>query len=72
MLEKITGTSDLSRRKERPGELREAHDAFFEKWLPESGYQPEDQPCYELYYGDPKDNPENKFIFDICLPVKPL
>jgi AraC family transcriptional regulator len=41
-------------------------------WLPDSGYQPDDRPCYELYHNDPKEHPENKCIVDICIPVKPL
>ncbi len=41
-------------------------------WLPESGYQPDDRLCYELYQNDPKEHPENKHILDICVPVKPL
>ncbi len=41
-------------------------------WLTESGYQPDDRPCYELYHDDYKDHPEHKFIVDICISVKPL
>jgi AraC family transcriptional regulator len=50
----------------------EAWDELMGKWLPESGYQPDDRPCYELYRNDPKTHPEGKFIVDICVPVKPL
>ena len=49
-----------------------AWDAFMGGWFPESGYQPDDRLCYELYQNDPKQHPEGKHIFDICLPVKPL
>lgn len=41
-------------------------------WLPESGYQPEDSPAFEIYHNDPKTHPEGKHIVDICIPVKPL
>ena len=41
-------------------------------WLPESGFQPDDRPTYELYLNDPKDHPQGKHIVDIVLPVKPL
>ncbi len=41
-------------------------------WMPESGYQPDDRLCFELFQNDPKEHPENKHIFDICVPVKPL
>ena len=49
-----------------------AWDEVMGKWLPESGYQPDDRPCYELYHNDPKTHPEGKFLVDICVPVKPL
>lgn len=42
------------------------------EWLPSSGYQPDDAPCFELYLTDHKDHPEGKFELDICVPVKPL
>ncbi|MCK5126451.1 MAG: AraC family transcriptional regulator [candidate division Zixibacteria bacterium] len=41
-------------------------------WLPESGYQPGDGVCYELYHNNPEEHPENKHIFDIVIPVKPM
>lgn len=53
-------------------EYEGAWNAFMGGWLPDSGYQPDDRPCYELYKNDPKEHPENKHIVDICVPVKPL
>lgn len=41
-------------------------------WLPESGYQPGEGLCYEVYHNDPKEHPQGKHIVDICIPVKPL
>jgi AraC family transcriptional regulator len=41
-------------------------------WLPESGYQPDDRDCFEIYYEDPDQNPDRKFVADICMPIKPL
>ncbi len=41
-------------------------------WLPESGYQCDDRPCFEIYLNDPKTHPEGKHIINICVPVKPL
>ncbi len=46
--------------------------ALYKGWLPESGYQPDDRPCFEMYLNDPKTHPEGKHIVDICVPVKPL
>jgi len=53
-------------------EYEDAWNAVFGGWLPESGYQPDDGPCYELYYNNPDEHPEGKHIVDICVPVKPL
>jgi AraC family transcriptional regulator len=53
-------------------QFSEAWDELMGRWLPESGYQPDDRPCYELYRNDPKTHPEGKFIVDICVPIKPL
>ena len=45
----------------------------FASWLPGSGYQPDDRPCYELYRGDPMvDGKACVFRCDLCLPVRPL
>jgi len=50
----------------------ECWNAVYGSWLPESGYQPDDGPCFELYLNDPKNDPEGKHEFYICIPVKPL
>lgn len=41
-------------------------------WLTESGCQPADSPTYEYYHNDYSENPEHRFIVDICIPIKPL
>jgi AraC family transcriptional regulator len=53
-------------------EFERAWDAVFGGWLPASGYQPDDRPCFEVYHNDPGEHPEKKCIVDICVPVKPL
>jgi len=40
-------------------------------WLPESGYEPDDRPCYEVYPSD-AEAPEGKRTVLICVPVRPL
>jgi AraC family transcriptional regulator len=55
-----------------PGEFQAVWDGLMRDWLPESGYQPDDRPCYEIYYNNPEEHPEYKFIVDICEPVRPL
>jgi AraC family transcriptional regulator len=53
-------------------EYEEAWNALYGTWLPDSGYQPDDGPPFEMYLNDPKEHPQNKCIVDIYLPVKPL
>ncbi len=55
-----------------PDQFGEAWDRLMGEWLPESGYQPDDRMCYEIYLNDPRKHPEGKFIVDICEPVRPL
>jgi AraC family transcriptional regulator len=50
----------------------DAWNAVYGGWLPESGYQPADGPCYELCLNNPEEHPEKKHIVDIWVPVKPL
>jgi len=55
-----------------PSEFGEAWNALMRDWLPESGCQPDNRMCYEVYLNDPKDHPQGKFIIDICEPIRPL
>ena len=41
-------------------------------WLPDSGFQPDDNACFERYLNDPRQDPESKHEIEICLPIKPL
>jgi len=50
----------------------EAWDKLMGEWFPESGYQPDDRMCYEIYLNDPKQHLQGKHIVDICEPVRPL
>ena len=53
-----------------PPEFPEAWSWLFGTWFPGSGYQPDDQLCFELY---PFQQPQNgKIAVHICVPVKPL
>jgi AraC family transcriptional regulator len=53
-------------------EFEEAWTGVMGGWLPQSGYQCDDRPCFEIYQNDPKQHPEGKCVVDICVPVKPL
>ncbi len=50
----------------------DAWNSLFAGWLPESGFQPAEGPCYELYLNDPQEDPEGKHEVAIHFPVKPL
>ena len=47
-------------------------DRVFADWLPGSGYQPDDRPCYELYRGDPSVDGRGTFRCELHLPVRRL
>ncbi len=55
-----------------PHEYQQAWDSVCGEWLPDSGYQPDDRPCFELCLNNPDEHPEHKHIVDICIPVKPM
>ncbi|WP_019614206.1 AraC family transcriptional regulator [Psychromonas ossibalaenae] len=53
----------------KPDSFQQAwEDAFI--WFCDSGYECNDQPCYELYHNTPEEHAEGKCIFDICIPLK--
>ena len=53
-------------------EFQDAWNMLMGGWMPESGFQPDDRLCFELFHNNPEEHPENKFVVDICVPVKPL
>ena len=53
-------------------EYQGAWDAIFGGWLPSSGYQPDDRPCYELFPYEGGECSCEKQTVDICVPVKPM
>lgn len=50
-------------------QFQQAWEWLYGQWFPQSGYQPDDKPCFEMYPEEPKDG---RFTVDICVPVKPL
>jgi len=42
------------------------------EWMPQSGWQCDDRPCYEKSLNDPAQHPQHRHIIEICEPVKPL
>ena len=54
-------------------QIEGAWHAVFAEWLPESGYQPDDRACFEIYRGAAPSGPKpSAFRCDLCLPVRPL
>jgi len=50
--------------------LEAAYHTLFGNWLPESGEEPADQPCYEIYLNDPRQTAPEDLLTEICLPLK--
>ncbi|MBT3219747.1 MAG: AraC family transcriptional regulator [Proteobacteria bacterium] len=55
-----------------PHQYGDAWNAVYGGWLPQSGYQPDDRPAFELMLGSPEQHPEGKHVVEICVPVRPL
>jgi AraC family transcriptional regulator len=53
-------------------EFGDAWNWVYGEWMPKSGYEPDDRPCYEMYLNDPKEHPDHKFVVEICAPIKPV
>lgn len=50
-------------------ELPAAFRWLFSAWLPESGREPADAPCYEIYLNDPRHTPAPELLTAIYLPL---
>lgn len=54
-------------------DIRGAWDRLYRSWLPDSGYEPDDRPCLELYRGNPMvDAKPGVFRCELCVPVRPV
>lgn len=50
-------------------DFKNAWNWMYGEWLPQSGYQPDDRPCYEDFLHEPQDG---NYTIDICIPVKAI
>jgi AraC family transcriptional regulator len=66
------GRYALARFELTPSDYQEAWDWVYGTWLPQSGFVPDERPCFELYPPESLAHPEGKIAVDICVPVKPL
>ncbi len=51
-------------------DMKAAYDWLFGQWLPQSGAEPGDRPCFEIYLNNPRDTPPTELLTEICLPLK--
>ena len=52
-------------------ELERAYEFLYREWLPASGRQPADHPCFEEYLNNPREHPASEWLTRIHLPVTP-
>lgn len=69
VMEIPAGRCAVARFSLRPSEYGAAWSWLMGEWLPESGYQPDDRPCYEVYLSPPG-SPVHEV--ELIQPVKPL
>jgi AraC family transcriptional regulator len=69
VMEIPAGKSAVARFSLDRSEYAAAWNWFMGEWLPASGYQPDDRPCYEVYLSQPEDPVQR---VDIVQPVKAL
>jgi AraC family transcriptional regulator len=50
-------------------ELNKAYRWLYREWLPKSGEQCADRPCFEEYLNNPRTLPPEEWLTDICLPL---
>ncbi len=50
-------------------DLAESYRRFYGEWLPSSGLEPADGPCFEIYVNDPRTTAPTDLLTEICLPL---
>jgi AraC family transcriptional regulator len=54
-------------------EINAMWDRFYREWLPTSGFQPADRPCFDFQRGDARvPGDPMRFRCELCLPIHPL
>ena len=51
-------------------ELERAYRRLYGEWLPSSGEEASDQPCFEHYINDARTTPPSELLTEIFLPLK--
>ena len=52
-------------------DLEEAYRRLYGEWLPASGEEAADRPCFEIYLNDPRTTAPLDLVTEICLPLAP-
>ncbi|UWQ92069.1 AraC family transcriptional regulator [Rhodobacteraceae bacterium M382] len=47
-----------------------AYQSLYGNWLPTSGEEPADAPCFEIYMNNPRDTAPEDLVTEICMPLK--
>ena len=63
------GRHAVLRHKGPYAELHRAYAWLFGEWLPKSGVEAGDCPCFEEYLNDPRRLPPTEWLTDVCLPL---
>ncbi len=56
----------------RADQIQGHYQSIYKDWLPDSGLQPADFPCYEVYLKTPEQSTGGEYSLDIHIPVKPI
>ena len=51
-------------------ELERPYRYLFREWLPKSGREPDDHPCFEEYLNNPRELPPSEWLTRVYLPIK--
>jgi AraC family transcriptional regulator len=69
ILEVAGGRHAVIRHEGPYAELEKAYAWLYGEWLPTSGFEAADRPCYEEYVNDPRTLPPARWLTDIYLPI---
>lgn len=53
-------------------EYGKAWNYVYGQWLPQSGYVPDERPCFEMYPKEEKSSQEGKMLVYICVPIRKI
>ena len=63
------GRAAVARHRGPYAELEAAYAWLYRDWLPASGQEPADHPCFELYLNAPRRTAPADLLTDVCLPL---